>query len=907
MKTRSLTTTALIGLLSIGAANAALTDTTWNSGSNSTWNTAGNWSPATVPNSGTVRAVISTAAGTTVSLDTSPTLGGLSIASGYTLERASGDATGRTLTIAATTAADNFFSNSGLISSGGTSGTLSLRFNGGGSTFVNAGTLQATANTTLELKGNNGTTLPTLVNTGGTIQTLGNGTLKISCFDIPSGQPAGIQAITGGTLSISSGGTMTTDGGPRPFTLTNVAFTNNGTVNWIQANTSTGSSQPTIMTLAGTTALVNNGSMQFTRDGAFHTFATSQVGLTVSASTASLTNNVGATMNFLAKGSVGGQSNLTTLNANYTITNNGTITFESQSTVSNSQLSVGATGANALTLGGSGSVVLKVGAGGSASNVGIGGSTANLINGASHTISGAGFIGTGGTKSVTNNGTITANDATNALTVNMAFATNDNTQIGTFINNGTLQATGAGGLVINVANLTNNGTFTTGSTSPFTMNKGFKVTNNSGKTMTIGGAWISGTGGGSVIDNSGTITYDSATTSSNQIGQTGSGAFIKSGTGNLTLTGANTSTGSTTVNNGTLFVNTGAATALTVSNVPGPTVTLTSGNTTGLVVGQWDGQGYINGILTSTTYLRTGAATSPGSTSITAAAYSTLSSGNLTMNGGTLDLGTGSHTVAQVTIAGGTIANGNLTTSATNYDGQSGTVSANLNGASKTLTKTTGGTLTLSGSNGYTGNTTVSVGTLLVDNTSGSGTGTGSLAVSSGAVLGGTGTIAPGTGKSITVSGVVAPGNSSAIGTLTLNGGSTSSTLATFASGASFAFDLTAGTGSDKVALLSGAAGDFVFNSNNIAFTVSGSLVSGQTYTLFSADVASAYSGLSFTLGKVTGGLAFTGLGGAFQTNSYISQVGNDLVLNAVPEPATWALLAFSLTTVMVLRRRRNS
>jgi len=26
-----------------------------------------------------------------------------------------------------------------------------------------------------------------------------------------------------------------------------------------------------------------------------------------------------------------------------------------------------------------------------------------------------------------------------------------------------------------------------------------------------------------------------------------------------------------------------------------------------------------------------------------------------------------------------------------------------------------------------------------------------------------------------------------------------------------------------------------------------------------------------------------------------------------VPEPTTWALLAFSLTTVMVLRRRRDS
>jgi hypothetical protein len=33
---------------------------------------------------------------------------------------------------------------------------------------------------------------------------------------------------------------------------------------------------------------------------------------------------------------------------------------------------------------------------------------------------------------------------------------------------------------------------------------------------------------------------------------------------------------------------------------------------------------------------------------------------------------------------------------------------------------------------------------------------------------------------------------------------------------------------------------------------------------------------------------------------------GNDLAIQVVPEPATWALLAFSLTTVVVLRRRRR-
>jgi len=37
------------------------------------------------------------------------------------------------------------------------------------------------------------------------------------------------------------------------------------------------------------------------------------------------------------------------------------------------------------------------------------------------------------------------------------------------------------------------------------------------------------------------------------------------------------------------------------------------------------------------------------------------------------------------------------------------------------------------------------------------------------------------------------------------------------------------------------------------------------------------------------------------------STSAGDIYLEVVPEPATWALLAFSLTTVVVLRRRRNT
>lgn len=83
------------------------------------------------------------------------------------------------------------------------------------------------------------------------------------------------------------------------------------------------------------------------------------------------------------------------------------------------------------------------------------------------------------------------------------------------------------------------------------------------------------------------------------------------------------------------------------------------------------------------------------------------------------------------------------------------------------VTKVGGGTWTLGGTNTYTGGTTVSNGVLLVNNAGGSGTGTGSVLVKSGATLGGTGTV----GGAVTVEsgGRLAPGAST--GTLTLTNG----------------------------------------------------------------------------------------------------------------------------------------
>ena len=77
-----------------------------------------------------------------------------------------------------------------------------------------------------------------------------------------------------------------------------------------------------------------------------------------------------------------------------------------------------------------------------------------------------------------------------------------------------------------------------------------------------------------------------------------------------------------------------------------------------------------------------------------------------------------SSTVGQVTLTSGRIIDsvGNGLLSGTSYNVQSGLISANLGDISGSpLTKTGAGTVTLSGSNSYTGGTFVNAGTLLVE------------------------------------------------------------------------------------------------------------------------------------------------------------------------------------------------
>ena len=336
--------------------------------------------------------------------------------------------------------------------------------------------------------------------------------------------------------------------------------------------------------------------------------------------------------------------------------------------------------------------------------------------------------------------------------------------------------------------------------------------------------------------------------------------------------------------------------------------------------------GYITGIQGNivTTYgINNGNLTS-GLTTNGLPAWDSLGTGTVTVKSGTLDLGGLSHTTQTlpgVIINGGTIQNGTLASTSYTADVTAGTatVSANLSGTGAALSKSGAGTVVLSGANTYTAGTTISTGTLLANNTTGSGTGTGALSVSSGAKLGGTGIIAPTGANGLAVSGKIAPGAS--IGTLTVNLGSTTGKV-TMGSGSSFEFELgtanasigsIAAGSSDLLAITGASSGDFTFNLNNVDF-----LGTGQEgyYKLFSTSSGNAntWSGLTFdgTTGIVSAGLSYSNLASGLSGNFVVGTLSNggtvgDIYFAAVPEPKVTAAVILLGVVFAIMRRRRQA
>ena len=153
--------------------------------------------------------------------------------------------------------------------------------------------------------------------------------------------------------------------------------------------------------------------------------------------------------------------------------------------------------------------------------------------------------------------------------------------------------------------------------------------------------------------------------------------------------------------------------------------------------------------------------------------------------------------------------------------------------ANGALTKSGAGTLRLTTQNTYAGGTTVSAGRLLVNNTTGSGTGSGIVSVDAG-VLGGTGTIAG--ALTVNNAGTLSPGTS--IGTLTLNS-------APVFNGTNF-MEINRNGGSplaDKIVLTSGTLD---YGGTLVVSNAGATLTGGEVFTLFAAPFYSGAFANSF-------------------------------------------------------------
>lgn len=346
----------------------------------------------------------------------------------------------------------------------------------------------------------------------------------------------------------------------------------------------------------------------------------------------------------------------------------------------------------------------------------------------------------------------------NSLTISSAI---DGVYEGLIAGSGGLVKNGAGVQTLGGANTFSGGT---------TLNAGGLVLGNNGA---LGAGTLSVGGGHATLDNNAALTIANSISLASGaaldvLGShdlivtnaiSGNGRVIKNGTSTLTLSGANSYHGGTTIYAGTLAIGAGGNLSSTgavnlagtgtldisaggnqyigsLSGVTGSTVALGANTLTFGMASDVTFNGNISG---------TGGLIKNGAGVQTLGGASTFN-GGVTLNAGGLNLGndtalgTGSLTVggagtldstSAFTLANNINLNAGLTALGTNDMTLSGT----LSGAGS-LTKEGLSTLTLDGSNAYTGGTFINGGTLHVSNTNSS-----AVAVNSGGTLRGTGTV----------------------------------------------------------------------------------------------------------------------------------------------------------------------
>jgi len=391
----------------------------------------------------------------------------------------------------------------------------------------------------------------------------------------------------------------------------------------------------------------------------------------------------------------------------------------------------------------------------------------------------------------------------------------------------------------------------------------------------------------------------------------GTGALTKSGSGTLNLNIANSYSGGTTVNGGTLSLNhepTGIANTAIGAMTSSNTVTINNG-------GILTSNGSANNWLSNTALASGGG----NAISVTVNQGGTLRGGsgritglgNVALNGGTIEVTNGLGAFgwnASFSLGGDITVSGTAASSITTSSGAGATANiymangSNGTGGTRTFTvndvtgsaasdlvvsaqlargtviKAGAGTLELAA--GATGTETpvswqVNNGKLLVN----ANVTTGGVSVGSGGTLAGSGTVG-----ATTVDGTFAPGNS--IGTLTIGG-----TLDL--NGTSiFEIDPTLGTGLNRAADLATTSGIISYGGTlNVLYSgLSSHFTNGMVFNLFDAT--------SFTDSFSTINLPTLGGGLTWENN-----LGTNGTLVVVPEPG--AALLGGLGLLALLRRRR--